>query len=138
MSIQPIVTVKEADGYNKLNSEWLDLDRSAKENHIFNASAYMISEWTCSSFLLTNPSNIDDDVKRACAYYAAADAKYALFPDIVPSKDRHGSVTEVTDKIGSLTSTVKYSAFTGYKNYLTSIDTIMYNYCIKKSKTRRV
>ncbi len=130
MSISPIISVAEADTYNVLSADWLNTPEPNKEAHIYNASLYIHTTWTCSDIDWSDPLTIDDDVKRACAYYADADRLGVLF-DPIEKTEAHRAMTMEKKKLGSMEKTIQWAqggALTS-GNPLQSIDAIMSLYC---------
>ncbi len=136
MTIAPIITPAEADVYNVLSSSWLSLPEPTKEAHIYNASLYIYTTWTCADVDWSDPLTIDDDIKRACAYYADADRVGVLF-DPVEQTEKHRSVTMEKKKLGTMEKTTQWAqggAITS-GNPLQSIDAIMGLYCTSSSSS---
>jgi len=134
MSVVPLITTKEADSYQKQNEDWLNLDKPIKEIHIYNASVYMTLNWTCVDVDWSDPTTLNDDLKRSCSYYADADRLGVLNPSLSNTQNT-GRVTEETKKLGSMSKTTKWSDDGGNVNGdpLTLIDNIMMLYCNSNS-----
>ena len=136
MSVTLLITTKEADSYLKQDESWMNLDKKVKENHIYNASVYMQVNWTCVDVDWSDPSTLNDDLKRSCAYYANADRIGVLNPSI-SNTPSHGQVIEETGKLGTMSKTTKWSdkGSNVNGNPLGSINSIMSLYCNSKSGT---
>lgn len=130
MAITPLITIAESDTYNALSADWIALTDTVKDAHIYNASIHMITNWSCTDVDWDDTDTLDDDLKRACAYYADADRIGVLNP-AVASTEAHGRVIEETGKLGSMLKTVKWSENGGNVNGnpLASIDVICDIYC---------
>lgn len=134
--IVPLITVAEADTFNSLSADWLLLLPEHKEAHILSASLHMQSRFSCTGVLWDDPLTLCDDLKRACAGYAEADRKGALFraveqmPDMTP--------VEVTKKVGTLQTTTKWlktrELISG--NPLERLDAVMLLYCKRVSSAQ--
>lgn len=131
MAITPLITKAEADVFNALSSAWLALTDDLKDFHIYNASVYMQTRWTCTDVEWDDTTTLDEDLKRACAYYAEADRLETLMAP-VSDIEHKGRIVEETGKVDTLLETTKYSdsgtTVTGGNN-LQSIDAIMSIYC---------
>jgi hypothetical protein len=133
MAITPLLTPAEADVYNTASASWLALSDALKTAHIFNATVYIKAKWNCSSFDWDDLTTFDDDVLRACAYYADAD-RIGVLTTAVTLADAHGAVTEETRKLGTMLKTTKWAESgntTG--DPLESINSIMGLYCSSNS-----
>lgn len=134
MSVINLLTLVEADDLNSDSTEWLALSDGEKAKHIFQASLYMQTRWSCVEVDWEDATTLSDDLKRACAYYADADRLGLLFPALVYEEPR-GRLTEETGKVGSLLETKKWSTFGGVvtKSPLTQIDALMLSECTRLS-----
>ncbi len=132
MAITPLITVPEADNFLLQSSDWLSTPEPSKEGHIYNASVYMQLTWTCADVDWSDPLTLDDDLKRACAYYAEADRIGVLFDEMV-KQDAHGKLTMEKRKLGTMEKTTQWSMFGQVTsgNPLDGIDSIMRLYCTK-------
>ena len=136
MSIIPLITVAEADVFNALSSEWLILDASEKEGYIFNSSVYMQLNWDCEDVEWDDAETLDEDLKKACAYFAEADRLCVLFDEMI-KEDVHGKKTMHRQKVEGLEETIQWSMF-GQKvngNPLDSVNAIMKLYCVNSKNT---
>jgi hypothetical protein len=50
MSITSLITVAEADNFNKTSEDWLDIEYLDKENYIKNATVHIYSQWDCIGY----------------------------------------------------------------------------------------
>ena len=129
MAVTPLITIAESDIYNALSPDWLVLTDPVKDAHIYNASVYMQQKWTCADVDWSDPTTLDDDLKRACAYYADAD-RIGVLSSPVAVTAKTGNVTEETRQLGSMLKTTKWAdSGTTSGNPLESIDNIMSLYC---------
>jgi|LGVE01.1.fsa_nt_gb hypothetical protein len=103
-----IITVVEADTTLALEAAWLLLTDTVKESHIAKASVYIQTVWECTDIDWSDDSTIPEEVKEACAYFALADSNGNLYADPKDEVTGKGLISEETDKVGSLASTVKY------------------------------
>lgn len=133
MAVTSLITVSESDTYNALSPDWLALTPDAKkEAHIYNASVYMQTKWTCADVDWSDTSTLDDDLKRACAYYADAD-RIGVLSSPVAVTAKTGNVTEETRKLGTMLKTTKWAeGGTTSGDPLESINNIMSMYCTSK------
>ncbi len=137
MSVVPLITIPESDTYNALSADWLALADEVKDAHIYNASVYMQTRWDCVDVVWSDPTTLDDDLKRACSYYAEADRLGSLNPDVSDTSAK-GRITEETGQVDTLRETIKYSdsgALVSGDNPLAMIDSIMSLYCTPLSAT---
>ena len=134
MAVTNLITIAESDTYNALSADWIALTDPVKTAHIFNASVYMQGQWTCAGVDWSDATTLDDDIKRACAYYADAD-RIGVLNTAVADVDKKGRVIEETGKLGTMLKTVKWAesgaAATG--NPLESINAIMSLYCTARA-----
>ncbi len=129
MAVTSLITIAESDTYNALSADWIALTDPIKEAHIFNASVYMQTKWTCADVDWSDTDTLDEDLKRACAYYADADSIGVLSAPI-ETTDKHGNVTEETRKLGTMLKTTKWAeGGTTSGDPLESINSIMSIYC---------
>lgn len=130
MALTPIITVEQADSYNAQSAEWLALSNEMKEVHIFNASLYMQSMWTCADVIWTDSSTIDDDLLRACAYYADASRVGVLYTAVAVN-EKHRSLIMHKRKMEGMEETFQWgqggAIVTG--NPLESIHALMKLHC---------
>jgi hypothetical protein len=136
MAVTALITITESDAYNTLSADWVVLSDALKTAHIFNASVYMQANWSCANVTWSDTSTLDDDLKRACAYYADAD-RLGVLTDAIAVTEKHGRIIEETGKLGSMGKTVKWAdsgALTS-GNPLQSIDTMVKLYCTSISGT---
>ncbi len=133
MSVTPLITKAESDTYNALSSDWLALTDAVKDIHIFNASVYMQNNWSCTDVEWDDTTTLDDDLKRACAYYADAD-RIGVLNTAVSAVAPKGMMTEETKKLGTMLKTVKWAETGNVSgNPLASIDAIMKVYCVSQT-----
>ena len=132
MAISNLITNAVADTYNALSSGWLALADITKTRHIFNASAYIQARWSCVDVDWDDETTIDNDILRACAYYADADRVGVLFP-AVAVVEPHRAITVEKKKLGSMEKTLQWADAGGLTtgNPLASIDAIMSLYCTR-------
>lgn len=132
MAVTPLITKTEADTYNALSSDWLAASNTDKDTYIYNASVYMQAMWTCTDVEWDDTTTLDDDLKRACAFYADADRLGYLYPTQTAIED-HRALTRKTQKLGTMEKTLEWSDTTGLKTAqpLSYIDSIMRLYCTK-------
>lgn len=134
MATTAIITVAEADVYLALHADWLALTSPIKEAHIFNASLYIHANWSCADVDWADSLTIDDDIKRACAFYAYADSVGALFAPIEETEE-HRSIIMEKKKLGSMEKTKQW-AFSGKMTSgdpLENMDAMMALHCEKTS-----
>lgn len=134
MPVTPLITPAESDIYNALSSEWLVLSDDEKSAHILRSSMYMQLNWTCTDVDWSDPSTLDDDLKRACAYYADAD-RLALLYSPVEQVDKRGRVIMEKKKLATMEETTQWSQTGSLTsgNPLESIDAVMSLYCSSNS-----
>lgn len=143
MAITPLITKTESDTYNALSSAWLALTDVLKDNHIYNASLYMQAQFTCEvddvAVDWADPTTLDDDMKRACAYYADADRLGVLFDDVATTEP-HRAIIEEKKKLGSMEKTLKWASSGSFTsaNPLESIDSIMLLYCTSNAGSTKL
>jgi len=123
----PFITTKEADGYLYMDDDWLSLSKKDKEYHIMIASGYILNNWSCDEYDTT-----PEYIKRSCAFYSLESFKGNLY-----SLDPRGSIIEITDKLGSMTSTTKWESSTT-TNAVKYIDDIMRLYCVSKNNNGKI
>jgi len=134
MAVTNLITIAESDTYNALSAAWLALTDPEKTAHIFNASVHMQAQWICADVEWDDTTTLDDDLQRACAYYADAD-RIGVLNTAVAVADKVGRKTEETGKLGTMLKTVKWaeSGAAASGNPLESIDSIMSLYCVAKA-----
>lgn len=134
MSVINLITVVESDTYNADSSDWLALTDAVKSGHIFNASLYMQTRWTCTDIEWDDTTTMTDNTKRACAYYAEADRLGLLFQAMAEPDEPHGRLIETTEEISGMRETNKWSSFgptvTG-TNPLEGADALMMPECTR-------
>ncbi len=112
--ITPIITVVEADVFLAAYPDWLALDDPTKETHIYNASLYIQTGWSCAvngvDIDWTDTANIPEEIKQACAYYALADSTGNLYGDVQVTPTATGRLTKKMVKAGSVTVDKEYAA----------------------------
>ncbi len=139
MTVVALITTEEADTFNVLSNDWVVSSEAAKEAHIFNASLFMSSNWTCTTIDgegeavpvdWEDPETLNTDLKRACAYYAEADRLGVLF-DPMTKEDVHGKKTMEKKRLGDMEKTIQWSLFGAAVNGnpLDVVDTLMFSYC---------
>jgi len=101
MAITPIITIAEADAYLAGYADWLALTDPEKEAHIYNASLYIQTGWTCVDVDWTDTVNIPEEIKHACALYALADSVGNLYGEPETADTR--KTTREMIKAGSIT-----------------------------------
>lgn len=106
--VKDIITPTEADATLALEAAWLLLTDQVKEDHIAKASVYMQTVWTCEDVDYTDDTTFTDDFKEACAYYSLADSNGNLYDSPADTLSGLGDIIETSDKVGSLSTTVKY------------------------------
>ncbi len=136
MAITPTITDEESDVYNALSPDWIALTVNQKDAHIYNASVHMQTSWYCGDVDWDDTASIDDDIKRACAYYAEADRIGVLFDPMI-KEDTHGKKIMERRKLDTMEKTTQWSMFGGAVNGnpLASVDAIMSTYCSYNSST---
>jgi len=132
MAVTPLITRDQADTYNDASTAWLALTNDEKDAHIYTATVYMQTMWTCTDVEWDDLTTLDDDLLRACAYYADADRQGYLYPtaEII---EGHRALTRKTQKLGSMEKTLEWSDTAGLRTArpLSPIDSIMYVYCVR-------
>ena len=129
MAVTSLITVVESDIYNALSADWVALSDPIKEAHIFNASVYMQTKWRCVDVDWSDPTTLDDDLKRACAYYADAD-RIGVLSAPIELTDKHGNVIEETRKLGTMLKTTKWAeGGTTSGDPLESVNSLMAVHC---------
>jgi len=137
-----IVTPAEADVYLANKADWIELSDSVKSVYIARASVYIQTSWTCEDVDWSDNTTISDIIKESCSYYAYADFKGNLFPDLDIDSTPLGRVTQHTQKLEGLEETYKYSDTTGSitSNPLSYPDTLINTECsrVKSAQLTRV
>jgi len=146
VTIVSLITVAEADTFNALSNDWLFLSSAEKSAYIFNASIFMQTGWSCivdgATVDWEDPTTLNEDLKRACAYYAEADRIGVLF-DPMEKEDIHGKKVMEKRRVDTLEKTTQWSMFGAAVNGnpLDSVDAIMKVYCefsLRSSEAIRV
>lgn len=134
MAIVALVDIATADNYNVTRSDWLALTDPVKTQHIWNASLYIQSGWTCTDIDWDDDTTWTDDLKRACSYYAYADSLGVLFKGAYSDDTPRGKLIEETKRVeGAVLKSVKW-AETGANvigDPLGMIDSIMLTMCTR-------
>ena len=107
MAVEILIDETTADLYNADSAGWLALTTAAKDVHIFNASVYIQSNWTCVDIDWDDNTTWTDDLKRACAWYADADRAGVLFPDALSTETKRGRLVQETKKMGPMSKTLR-------------------------------
>lgn len=136
MSIISLITPSESDVFNVLSPVWIALTDPEKEAFIFNSSVYMQLNWDCESVEWDDPSTLDNDLKKACAFFAEADRIGVLF-DEMKKEDVHGKKTMFKEKLEGLEEITQWSMFgqAVNGNPLDSVNAIMKMYCTSISNS---
>lgn len=127
--IRNIITIEEADTYLALEADWLELDDPAKTNNISRASVYVQTKWVCNDIDYDDEDTIPEVVKEACAWYALANSRNLLYPDMQPSDRDGGFLTEKTIGAGALKKTIKFSEDGNPAQVLSYPDDLMGTVC---------
>ena len=139
MSITSIITSAEADVFLALSPDWMALPSGDKDLKILNASLYIHSKWSCTGIDWSDLTTIDEDIKRACAYYAEADRVGVLF-DAIVKEDKHGKKTMYKQKLEGMEEVTQWSMFgqivNGYP--LQMMDSLMTLHCKKRATERLI
>lgn len=137
MAVVPLITKTDADGYN--GAAWALLSDAEKDKHIYNASVYMQTSWTCLDVDWEDTSTLNADLEKACAMYAEADMLGLLFAPMAATEKHRAKVLE-RKKLGSLEKETRWSAIGGFTsgNPLEAIDAIMKVHCYKALDLIRV
>ena len=130
MAITPVILPADADTYLALVADWLSLSDAQKTDHIYNATVYMQANWTCTDVDWDDHTSTDDDIKRACAYYADADRLGVLFPSREVT-EKHRYMTSRKYKVEGLEEHYQWaeSGPSASGDPLEEIHTIMKLYC---------
>lgn len=130
--VLPIITIEESDTYNTSSTDWLELSDTEKTLHIFYASLYIQTKWTCLEIDWEDLTTVPDDIKRACAYYADADRLKLLYSPMTADYAK-GRLVEQTNGMDPFVETLKWAAigpdYSGKP--LERIDAIMSTACTK-------
>ncbi len=133
--ITPIITAAEADVFLAAYPDWLALDSAVKDAHLYNASLYIQTQYTCLDVDWTDPLTIPEEVKNACALYALADSVGNLYGN-VETPDTRRTTRELV-KAGSVTVEEEFAAGgsneTGTTASFSKPDTLMSLHCTKNS-----
>ncbi len=132
MAVTPLITISEADQFNGLSSGWMGASSEYKTRYILNASTYMQAKWDCADVDWSDTSTLDDDLKRACAYYADADRLGVLFP-AVEETEPHRAIIKERKKLEGMEKETMWAdigALTS-KKPLESINAIMRLHCTR-------
>ena len=134
MAITALIDIATANSYN--GDAWDALTDPEKTMHIYNATVYMQTRWYCSDVDWDTPADLDDDLQRACAYYADAD-RLGLLYTALASAEPHRAIVKERKKLEGMEKEIQWADVgaltTG--NPLESIDAIMRLYCTAKSST---
>lgn len=107
MAITPIITIQEADAYLAAYPDWLALTNEEKDSHIYNASLYVQTNWTCVDVDWEDTANIPEEIKHATALYALADSQGNLYGDAAAADSRN--TTREMIKAGAVTLDTYYT-----------------------------
>lgn len=137
MSITPIITIAEADVFLAAYADWLALTDAEKTAHIYNASLYIQTNWTCVDVDWTVPADVPTEIKHACAIYTYADSIGNLYGDITIADTRRVSREMV--KAGAVTLDTTYTSSgneaNGFKGSYGLADQLMGLYCTRTAST---
>lgn len=108
-----VITAAESQTILALESDWIALDDSVQEIHIGYGSVYAQTGWSCidsTTGLEMDWTDAPDDVKEAVAYFALANFRGVLYPNVnTQAALTEQNIIEVTKKLGTMQKTVKYS-----------------------------
>jgi len=134
--ILDIITPVESDVFLSFRDDWLELSTTAKIQHINEASVYTQTVWVCASVVWGDGATVSDTIKRAVALYAYASFKGTLYGDISEGAVNSGKIVSLTEKVGLISSSKKYSESIPFiKNPLSYPDSLMMSECTKSSAT---
>lgn len=130
MSVTNLIDIATADSYNGL--EWEALSDAVKTEHIYKATVHMRTRWICVDVDWDDLTTLNDDLKKACAYYAEADRLGVLFTALAYSEPHRAKVKE-RKKLEGMEKEIEWSAIGAFTtgNPLASIDAIMSVYCVQ-------
>ncbi len=131
----PYATIQEADIYLSENDAWLDLDNSAKNNHLINGRYYIDSNYTCTE--LVNGDPIPEEYVYANALLAEADLAKGLYTvdktvnsPVVKKMVKAGEVESETTYAGSRSTSLSMNSVDPYP----AITSILNEFCSLKNK----